>query len=212
MSNSKHCPLVVDDLGGECVFKSGRLPDDFAWDTSMFEEVWSLHPENKHQILMHGRLVETPRWQQAYGVDYHYTGRVNQALPVPTLLAAIFDWVRVEVFPDLNGILLNWYDGPRHYIGPHHDSVTNMIKRAPIVTLSFGETRVFRLSNGTKEGRAVLDFPAPNGTIFVMPFNTNLKWKHGVPKSTKYTGRRISVTFRAFVRGMLKPPSHNGSR
>jgi hypothetical protein len=44
----------------------------------------------------------------------------------------------------------------------------------------------------------VLDFPAQDGTIFVMPYDTNRAWKHSVPKSARYVGRRISVTFRAF--------------
>ncbi len=43
-----------------------------------------------------------------------------------------------------------------------------------------------------------MDFPAPDGTVFVMPYDTNLAWKHQVPKSAKSRGRRISVTLRAF--------------
>jgi hypothetical protein len=31
-----------------------------------------------------------------------------------------------------------------------------------------------------------------------MPYNTNLAWKHSVPKRACYRGRRISVTLRAF--------------
>jgi alkylated DNA repair dioxygenase AlkB len=81
------------------------------------------------------------------------------------------------------------------------------VSDTPIVTVSFGETRVFRL---TLEKTAVIDgkkkrvvekelnFAAPAGTVFVMPYRTNLVWKHGVPKSARYTGRRISVTFRGF--------------
>jgi alkylated DNA repair dioxygenase AlkB len=186
------------DLGDGHLFKSGRLPVELIWDKATLEQVWSQHPEDKHQILMHGRLVETPRWQQAYGADYHYTGRVNEALPVPALLQPLLDWVQREIASSLNGILLNWYDGPGHYIGPHNDSTVNIIKGTPIVTVSFGETRVFRLSKGIRDARKVVDFPAPDGTVFVMPFDTNLAWKHSVPKSTKYVGRRISVTFRAF--------------
>jgi hypothetical protein len=31
-----------------------------------------------------------------------------------------------------------------------------------------------------------------------MPYDTNLAWKHQVPKAAKRLGRRISVTLRAF--------------
>jgi alkylated DNA repair dioxygenase AlkB len=97
----------------------------------------------------------------------------------------------------LNGLLLNWYDGQLgHYIGPHHDSRKFMIVGAPIVTVSLGEERVFRLTQPkTKEHR---EFPACDGTVFVMPYDTNLVWKHEVPKSAKRRGRRISITLRAF--------------
>src|SRR5262249_29056400 len=100
------------------------------------------------------------------------------------------------------------------YIGPHHDSVKHMVEGAPIVTVSFGEERIFRLTLEKtvfvegKRKRVIdreLDFPAPPGTVFVMPYDTNLAWKHGVPKSARYTGRRISVTFRAFHASTGRP-------
>jgi alkylated DNA repair dioxygenase AlkB len=66
------------------------------------------------------------------------------------------------------------------------------------VTVSLGEGRVFRLSHpGRKLTR---DFPAEAGTVFVMPYDTNLAWKHAVPRFARHRGRRISLTFRAFIR------------
>ena len=190
--------LTEHDLGGGLVFCSGWLPKGLTWDDAAFEAAWSAHPTEKHEILMHGRLVQTPRWQQAYGADYHYTGRVNKGLPIPPLIEPLILWVREQIEPHINGALLNWYEGPGHYIGPHHDSVKQMIQGSPIVTVSFGETRTFRLTLGKGANARTLDFPAPHGTVFVMPYGTNRVWKHSVPKSTRYTGRRISVTFRAF--------------
>lgn len=186
------------NLGDGLLFLVGLLPRELDWDNAMFEAVWTLHPPDMHWIMIHGKLVQTPRYQQAFGADYHYTGRVNKALPVPDVLVPLHTWVQTIVDDRLNGILLNWYEGPGHYIGPHHDSVKDMIRGAPIITVSFGETRTFRLSRGKGDDAEAKDFPASPGTVFVMPFDTNLTWKHGVPKSTRYTGRRISVTFRAF--------------
>jgi alkylated DNA repair dioxygenase AlkB len=180
------------------VFRSGQLPDALRWDAKAFEAAWAMHPEEKHEIMMHGRLVAVPRWQQAYGADYHYTGRINRALPVPPLVEPLMNWVRANIEPRTNGALLNWYEGPGHYIGPHHDSVRQMAAGSPIVTVSFGETRTFRLTKGKGESARALDFLATDGTVFVMPYDTNRAWKHGVPKSARYKGRRISVTFRSF--------------
>lgn len=178
-------------------FFVGRLPDDLLVTPERFEGLWALHPEDYHVILMHGRRVETPRWQQAYGADYHYTGRTNAALPVPAALEPFRGWARRAIDDRLNGLLLNWYDGRLgHYIGPHHDSTRNMADGAPIVTVSLGEERIFRLSLPKTKLRH--DFAATDGAVFVMPYDTNLAWKHEVPKSAKSKGRRISITVRAF--------------
>lgn len=190
--------LAVHHLGDDLQFLTGVLAPQLRWPIDLFEEVWNLRPPKKHPIMIHGSWVETPRWNQAYGADYHFSGQTNKARPVPTILEPVHSWVREVVGPRLNGLLLNWYDGPGHYIGPHHDSTKNVVPDTPIVTVSFGETRVFRLSHGPT-GSGIHNFPAPDGTVFVLPFATNLVWKHSVPKSARYRGRRISVTFRAFL-------------
>lgn len=179
-------------------FFTGRLPDELRPDAARFETLWNLHPDDYHEIKMHGRLVNTPRWQQAFGKDYHYTGRTNVALPVPPDLRPVLEWGQSTLDPRLNGLLLNWYDGQlKHYIGPHRDSRKNMVNGAPIVTVSLGEERIFRLSQ--PKTRATRDFVARDGTVFVMPYETNLVWKHAVPRFARYKRRRISITLRAFV-------------
>lgn len=93
----------------------------------------------------------------------------------------------------------DWYDGQLgHYIGKHRDSTKNMVHGAPIVTISSGEQRTFRLRPWKGAAGSQHDFPAADGTVFVMPYETNLAWTHEVPKSARCTGRRISVTLRAF--------------
>lgn len=182
------------DLGDGLLFHTGRLPAELLWDAAQFGEVWDMHPAERNTIHMPGGPVQIPRWQQAYAADYHFSGQTSAALPVPPVLEPLRDWARAAIFAPLNGLLLNWYDGPDHYIGPHHDSTHSMVRGAPVVTVSFGEARKFRLQMGTKKH----DFLATAGTVFVLPFDTNEAWKHSVPKSVKYRGRRISVTMRAF--------------
>lgn len=188
------------DLGGGLTFFTGVLPPTLCFGPAAFEALWRLHPPECHEILMHGRAVKTPRWQQAFGMDYRYTGRVNRALPIPPLLDPLLAWARALIDVRLNSLLVNWYDGSLgHYMGRHRDSIGEMVKGAPIVTVSLGEERVFRLRPYRGEGRR--DFPARDGTVFVMPYETNRAWAHEVPRARKSQGRRISVTFRGFVGG-----------
>ena len=73
---------------------------------------------------MHGRFVKIPRWQQAYGVDYRFSGKVSKALPIPVLLTPLVVWAKNQIDDRLNGMLLNWYDADLgHYIGRHRDSI-----------------------------------------------------------------------------------------
>ncbi len=184
----------------------GRLPEELRPDAAAFETLWNRHPGEYHVIKMHGRLVKTPRWQQAFGADYHYTGRTNVALATPPDLEPMLEWAKSTIHPALCGLLLNWYDGKLgHYIGPHHDSTTNMMTGAPIVTISLGEERVFRLSK--PKSRTTFDFVARYGAVFVMPYDTNLAWKHSVPRFARYRGRRISITLRAFKPVQAGPAS-----
>lgn len=202
--------FVTVDLGDGHVFHTGRLPDELTWDQATFDAAFNLHPVDRHWIKMLGKSVQTPRWQQAYGATYSYTGSDNTALPIPSLLKSLLLWTRENVDERLNGLLLNWYYGPADYIGPHHDDTDDLVVGSPIVTISFGEQRTFRLSKGRAPSKRIIDVTAGPGAVFVTPWDTNNAWKHSVPKRTSYLGRRISVTLRAFDRGVLPPDQYFG--
>jgi alkylated DNA repair dioxygenase AlkB len=189
--------LERHELQGGHMFFSGSLPGYLVLNESQFAGLWAEHPNEYHRILIHGRLVDTPRWQQAYGKDYHYTGRTNSALPLLPELTRLLAWFQSVLDERLNGVLVNWYDGELgHYIGKHRDSTKNMVVGAPIVTISFGESRIFRVRPW--KGKGHCDFSTVDGAFFVMPYETNLANTHEVLRRASATGKRISVTLRAF--------------
>ncbi len=189
-------PLERHPLGPDHHLLVGRLPTWLLPSSDQFDSLWHMHPADYTKILIHGKHVLTPRWQQAYGRDYIYSSQTNAALPVPAILEPYLTWVQT-IHPKLNGLLLNWYDGKLgHYIGKHRDSTKNLDPDAPIVTISLGETRTFRVR--PFQGKGTIDFPVPSGCVIVMPFATNQSWMHEIVKTTKATGRRISITARAF--------------
>ena len=187
------------ELGGGDVFLTGQLPRELR-DAVSFEALWNLHPSAFPEIQMHGHRVKIPRWQQAYGVPYRFSGQVSEALPVPGILEPVLGWCRSAIDPALNGLLLNWYDGQLgHYIGRHRDSTQNLVPNSAIVTVSFGEERVFRLRPWPHQPDAVaVDFRTGDGSVFILPWATNRAFTHEVTASKRLTGRRISVTLRAF--------------
>ncbi len=173
------------------------MPADLVPDAAGFAALWDSHPGDFHEIQMHGRKVKTPRWQQAYGADYRYTGSTNRALPLTPGMDRWLGWARAQFDARLNGLLLNWYDGSAgHYIGKHRDSEIQRTWGSPIVTLSLGEARVFRMRPW--RGTGFVDLPVENGSVIVVPWASNRAYTHEVPASAAARGRRISVTIRAF--------------
>ena len=142
-SSTEHC------LFQRFAFFTARLPDALCRDAqARFQELWQLHPSDFHQMRQPGtaNMIPVPRWQQAYGRDYAYSGNVNRALPIPAILEPLLDWARTVCDARLNGLLLNWYDAERaHRIGAHRDSIVGLVEGSPIVTISLGATRIFRL-------------------------------------------------------------------
>ncbi|MBX2803933.1 MAG: alpha-ketoglutarate-dependent dioxygenase AlkB [Myxococcales bacterium] len=170
-----------------------RLPDP-AGDA--FDRWWSLRPTTMDRLTLYGRSVALPRWQRAYGRDYHFSGQTSRAHPVPEVLEPGLAWAR-SIEPRVNGLLLNWYDAAEaHYIGPHRDSRAGLVEGAPILTLSLGAQRTFRLR--PYKGTGKVDVVVGHGDVVVIPWQTNLTYTHEVPHFARDRGRRISLTARAF--------------
>jgi alkylated DNA repair dioxygenase AlkB len=167
-------------------------------DHSTFLELWNLHPKDYHKIKMYGKEIYTPRWQQAYGKNYNYTGSINNALPISDNFKKYLHWFRQNVDSRLNGLLLNWDDGQKgHYIGAHRDDSRDLFYDSPYVTISFGQERIFRMRPYKEKG--FTDIITRHGEAIVIPWNTNKKWTHEVPNFKKYQGKRISITLRAYL-------------
>jgi len=179
-----------------CRFSTGRLPDRLLLSPERFEELWRLQPAGYAVVKIRGKAHQIRRKQQAYDRAYRFSGQTAAAMPLPTPLLPLLHWARANIDLLLDGVLVNWYDSELgHEIGGHSDEDEKLVPGSSIVTVSFGETRVFKL---TKPGIPTQTFTADDGRVFVMPLETNNLWKHAVPHRKAYHGRRISVTLRAF--------------
>ncbi|MEM1325131.1 MAG: alpha-ketoglutarate-dependent dioxygenase AlkB [Bacteroidota bacterium] len=163
-----------------------------------FDSLWNEHPQEFHNIVIHGKKIKTPRWQQAYGKNYEYTGSRNNALPLNKVHQKYIDWCQKNIDKRLNGLLINWYEGrQQHYIGKHRDSIKGLMVGSPIVTISHGEERIFRMR--PYKGNGFQDFEVQHGDVLVIPWETNQNYTHEVPSFKKYQNKRISVTLRAYT-------------
>ena len=189
--------IRVINLDADHELLLGRIPERLLPADDLFDELWNLHPPEFHEIIMAGKPTKMPRWEQAYGRTYQYSGRENVALPLHPIMQPYLNWAKDEIDSRLNGMFALWYDGSvGHYIGKHRDSTIDLINGAPIVTVSLGESRKFRMR--PLKGKGYQDFPIEHGSVCIIPFNTNEAWTHEVPKSSRRKGKRISLTMRAF--------------
>ena len=185
------------DLDGQHGAWLGRLPAEMRFTPAQFEQLWAMHPDGFHQVRLFGKLHDVPRWSATYGRDYRFSGTVERARPLPDMLAPLLAWSQQQIDPRINGLLVNWYDGALgHKIGKHRDDERELLDGAPIVTISFGESRLFRLRPWQAKGRH--DIEVADGSVLVLPHATNMAFTHEVPASARHQGRRISVTLRAF--------------
>lgn len=96
--------------------------------------------------------------------------------------------------------LINFYDGAAK-MGPHQDKDER--SDAPVVSLSIGDTCVFRFGNAETRGKPYQDLELASGDLFVFGGPSRYAY-HGVPKvlagtgdpATGLTGGRLNLTLR----------------
>jgi DNA oxidative demethylase len=188
-------------LDDECWIEQHSIPEALQ---SMydFDELWRLHPEEYGCVSYMGKMVKTPRWQQTYLKDYYFSGMMHKALPLPTQLQPFLDWANT-ITPNVifNQVLLNWYGNGAHYINPHTDNEKQLVELSPVLSVSLGQERVFRIRHiGTNE--IVLDIPMPTNTYVMMCGKMQSRYLHEIPKVSGTKGslmdKRINITFRVF--------------
>ncbi|WP_446041417.1 alpha-ketoglutarate-dependent dioxygenase AlkB family protein [Streptomyces sp. SID1121] len=168
----------------------------------------------RHTVLPNGGVMSVRtvclgwHWQ-----PYRYTrtaGDVNGAR-VAAFPPWLVEWGRAavaEAYGDPAGAaaytpdtaLINFYDGEAT-MGMHQDKDERSL--APVVSLSIGDSCVFRLGNTENRGRPYRDVELSSGDLFVFGGASRLAY-HGVPKvrpgtgdpATGMAGGRLNITLR----------------
>jgi alkylated DNA repair dioxygenase AlkB len=187
-------------LDDDSWIETGELPQELK--NINFDLLWNHHPKNYNQIKIYDKIVYMPRYTQTYLKNYIYSGVEHKSLPLPTDYQPFLDWVnKLKENTSFNQVLVNWYENGNHYINAHCDNEKQLIKEYPIVSISLGEERVFRIRNKeTKE--IVKDIIMKDGTYLIMCGKMQQNFTHEVPKingkTGLETGKRINITLRNF--------------
>jgi len=167
-----------------------------------FEELWNIHPTEHGQVIMYGKKIDVPRYLKSYGRDYNFAGMNHIAEEIPNEFKKFMDIVN-GLYENyiFNSLLVNWYENGNHYIGPHSDNTKQLVTDSPIVSISLGQTRIFRIRD--KKTKEILkDIELKNKSIVVMCGKFQDELTHEIVKVNgdkgKKMGRRINLTFRVF--------------
>ena len=151
-----------------------------------------------HQETIRGHPA--PRlnaWVADVGVDYRYSGTVNQGAGWSDEMRAILEHVQTVSGERFNSVLLNRYRTGDDSMGYHTDAEPELGQNPSVATLSLGATRRFLIKH--QQRGETLPFDLTDGSLLVMGGTSQHFWKHALPKTTKPTAERISLTFRRVI-------------
>jgi alkylated DNA repair dioxygenase AlkB len=147
-----------------------------------------------------------PRDEAYYGdsgTHYTYSRREYKPLAwLPELLALrgrVEEATPVTAYANLslpnvgyNAVLCNLYRDGNDSVGLHADAEPEM---GPVIaSISLGSERIFRLKG--KDGSVAFSERLRHGSLLIMAGDTQINFKHEVPKEPKVTLPRINLTFR----------------
>ena len=183
---------------------TGFLPDDISLQTDDdFAELWDMRPGFRNKINIFGKVHDMPREQQVYGLSqYTYSGTTFDTKEVPPIIQRYIDWANnyhQHGNSTYNMVLINWYHNGNDNIGWHTDNEKEIIPGTDVMTISFGQSRMFKVKHNTDKELA-RNFPTQHNGYIIMGGDFQNEFKHSIPKTTKKTSQspRISITFRCF--------------
>ncbi len=155
----------------------------------LFERLVGSVPWRGERRPMYDRVVDVPRLMAFYGVE--------DRLPDPMLepiRAALVDHYRDGFDGQATAGLCYYRDG-HDSVAFHGDTIGRGARHDTVVAIvSLGCRR--RLLLRPRSGGPALRFELGGGDLLVMGGSCQRTWEHGVPKTSRPVGPRISVQFR----------------
>ncbi len=164
----------------------------------IFKKLVSEIAWKQDKIKMYGKVLDLPRltaWYGEEGKSYRYSGIDMQIHAWNEVLLSIKNRIEKVANVNFNGALLNFYRNGNDSMSWHSDDEKELGKNPVIASVSFGETRKFRLRHKTNKNLKT-EVLLTNGSLLLMQGETQHFWQHEIPKTKRQIGERINLTFR----------------
>ena len=180
---------LVDDVQGGIRYWPAFLGDGEA--TAWFHALSEGCDWQHQRRPMYDRVVDVPRLQAWYPFD----AASHEGLPAGLPLAAMLARVQAVVPGAYNSAGLNLYRDGHDSVAMHGDKLHTVAAGHPITLVSLGAPRrmLIRAREGRRETLAVDLAP---GSVLSMSHASQSTHEHGIPKTRRAQGPRISAVFR----------------
>jgi alkylated DNA repair dioxygenase AlkB len=158
-----------------------------------YNRLLSATPWREYQMPMYDKVVTAPRMIAWYG---HAEEAGQSALPWTPELLELKESVEQETGLQFNAVLLNLYRNGNDSVAWHSDKEHLIGQNPNIASVTFGQTRPFRLRHKFDKSVSQVEIPLHHGSLLLMHGTTNTHWEHHIPKSAKKMLSRINLTFR----------------
>ncbi|MBP6237615.1 MAG: alpha-ketoglutarate-dependent dioxygenase AlkB [Saprospiraceae bacterium] len=149
------------------------------------------------KIKFYGKTINLPRLTAWYGDNdkpYTYSGIQNNPQIWTSELLEIKLKIEEIAKVKFTSVLLNLYRDGKDSVGWHCDDENELGQNPVIGSVSFGETRTFKLRH--LQDKIVKKIELTHGSFLLMKGETQHKWEHEIPKTSKKLDQRINLTFR----------------
>ncbi|NUY81924.1 alpha-ketoglutarate-dependent dioxygenase AlkB [Flavobacterium sp. MAH-1] len=163
---------------------------DFYYDILLNQTPW-----REFEMEIYDKTVKVPR-MVAWYEDKENSGAAPDALEWTPALLEIRKRVEENTGVKFNSVLLNLYRNGRDGVSWHSDREYTIGKDPTIASVTFGETRMFRLRHKVRKDIPQVEIPLHHGSFLLMSGTTNTYWQHEVPKTARKVLPRINLTFR----------------
>lgn len=168
---------------------------------ALFAELLAQVPWEIHRIHLFGREVDSPRlscWIGDPEAAYTYSGTRFVPRPWPQALLPVRERLSRELGTGFNSVLANLYRDGSDSMGWHSDSEAELGPQPAIASLSLGATRRFVLKQ-RRDPSVKLAIELPPGSLLLMRGDTQIRYRHALPRTAKPVGARINLTFRRIL-------------
>lgn len=149
------------------------------------------------QIKFFGKMIDLPRLTAWYGendLPYTYSGIPMKPHSWTPDLLEIKNKIEKEAKVNFSSVLLNLYRDGKDSVAWHCDDEKELGINPVIGSVSFGATRTFKFRH--LQDKIVEKVELTHGSFVLMQGETQHKWEHEIPKTSKTLTPRINLTFR----------------